>query len=168
MELVNIDKRNYQIGGIILVILGLIGMFLPEFATGLFHVLLAAILVLGGIIFFIAGFSGGWLNYLVGIILLIVGILMFIYPSESLSALTFLMATWFLLMGIVQTIFAFAVRSEYRGWWSPLIVGILSFILGILVFMGWPENSRWIIGLFAGIELFLDGIMLLMLSAYGE
>jgi len=168
MEAVNIDRKSYQIGGIILLILGLIGMFLPEFASGMFLVLVAAILILGGIMFFIAGFHGGWLNYILGIILLAVGILMFVYPSHSLSAMTFLMGAWFLLMGIVQTIFAFAIKSEYNGWWSPLIVGVLSFILGILVFMGWPGNSDWIIGLFIGIELFLDGIMLLMLSAYGE
>ncbi len=168
MEAISIDKKNFQIGGIILLILGIIGMLLPEFASGVFLVLLAAILILGGIVFFIAGFHGGWLNYLLGIILLAVGILMLVYPSQSLSAMTFLMATWFLLMGIVQTIFAFAIKSDYDGWWSPLIIGVLSFILGILVFMGWPGNSDWIIGLFIGIELFLDGIMLLVLSAYGE
>ncbi len=168
MEVISIDKKNYQIGGVILLILGIIGMLLPEFASGMFLLLLAALLILGGIVFFIAGFYGGWLNFLLGIVLLAVGALMFIYPAESLSAMTFLMATWFLLMGIVQTIVAFAIKSDYDGWWAPLTVGILSFILGILVFMGWPANSDWIIGLFIGIELFLDGIMLLVLSAYGE
>ncbi len=168
MEAIYIDRRSYQIGGIILLILGIIGMLVPEFATGVFLVILAGMLILGGIIFFIAGFRGGWVNFLVGIILLIFGILMLVYYHQALSVMTFIVGAWLLLMGIVATIVAFAARSQYSGWWAPLITGILSFILGILVFMGWPENSDWLIGLFIGIELFLDGIMMLVLSAYGE
>ncbi len=168
MEAISIDKKSFRIGGIILIILGLIGMLLPEFATGMLLVLLAAILILAGIMFFIAGFYGGWANFLLGILLLIVGIVMLVYPSHSLSAMTFILGAWLILMGIVESILAFAIRSEYRGWGVPLITGILSFILGILVFAGWPSNSQWIIGLFVSIEIFLDGIMLLVLSAYGE
>ncbi len=168
MEAVYIDKKSYQIGGILLLILGIIGMIIPEFATGMILVMLAALLILGGIMFFIAGFKGGWLNYLLGILLLIVGILMIVYPAESLSTMTFILGSWFILMGIIESVFAFAVKSEYSGWWSPLVTGILSFILGVLVFAGWPSNSTWIIGLFVAIELFLDGIMLLVLSAYGK
>ena len=168
METVTVDRKSYPIGGIILLILGIIGMIIPELFSGAFLVILAALLILGGIMFFIAGFKGGWLNFLIGIILLAIGIAMLAYPWQSLSAMTFILGAWFLLMGVITTVFAFAVKSEYDGWWSPLITGILSFILGILIFMGWPGNSDWIIGLFIGIELFLDGIMLLVLSTYGE
>ena len=168
METIYIDRKSYMIGGIILLTLGILGMLLPTIASGMFLILIAALLVLGGIVFFIAGFQGGWLNFLVGIVLLALGILMFVYPHESLSAMTFILGAWFLLMGIVATIFAFAIKPDYEGWWAPLITGVLSFILGILVFMGWPGNTDWILGLFISIDLFLDGLMMLVLSAYGE
>ena len=168
METVTVDKSTYQIGGIILLVLGILGMALPEISTHIFLWMVGALLILGGVMFFVAGFKGGWLNFLIGIVLLAVGALMFLYQSESLSAMTFILAAWFLLMGVVTIVFAFAAKSQIDGWWSPLITGILSFILGTLIYFQWPENSDWVIGLFIGIELFLDGMMLLVLSMYGE
>ncbi len=168
METIAVDRKTYRIGGIILLVLGVLGMIVPGFYSGAFVFIVSVLLILGGVIFFIAGFYGGWLNFLAGIILIAVGSAMFLYPGGSLSAMTFILGAWFLLMGVITTIVALAVRSDYGGWWSPLITGILSFILGVLIFAGWPENSDWIIGLFIGIELFFDGMMLLVLSSYGE
>ncbi len=168
MEAFALDKKSYQIGGIFLLILGIIGMIIPELGTSLILYLIAALLILGGVAFFVAGFKGGWANIVAGIILLAVGILMFVYPSESLSVMTIILGIWFSLVGIVDILIAFMSKSNNVNWWAPLITGILSFILAILIFAGWPENSEWIIGLFVAIELFLEGIMLLVISAYGE
>ena len=49
-----------------------------------------------------------------------------------------------------------------RGW--VLLSGFLSFLLGILIWAGWPESSAWVIGLFVAIDLIAGGWALVMLA----
>ena len=45
-----------------------------------------------------------------------------------------------------------------------LLSGFLSFLLGILIWAGWPESSAWVIGLFVAIDLIAGGWALVMLA----
>ncbi len=165
-----IDPKPYKITGVILLILGLLGIIFPHFSTAFILYFIAFLVLVGGALFVIIGFKGGKgaLGVItVGILLLIMGILMFVYPAHSLSAMTLLLGIFFLMVGIASLFFAYGIHP-ISGWQAPVVTGILSLILGVLIFMGWPNNSEWLIGLFIGIELLLQGIALMALGYYAS
>ena len=41
------------------------------------------------------------------------------------------------------------------GW--VLLNGIITLVLGILIWQEWPQAAYWVIGLFVGIDMLLDG-----------
>ena len=51
---------------------------------------------------------------------------------------------------------AFQLRPV-RGWGWVLTGGILSIVLGALIFFQWPVSGLFAIGLFVAIELIIDG-----------
>ncbi len=170
MEGPTIDPKPYQWGGIILLILGILGIIFPYFASALIVFIIAFLLLIGGIMFLVVAFKGGggfWGNLIIGIVFLAIGILMFIYPIPSLSVMTLIMGIFFAIVGIASFVLSFMVHPV-PGWWAPIVSGVLSLILAALVFMGWPENSEWIIGLFVGIDLLLEGIALMAVGYMAE
>ncbi len=165
-----IDPKPYKITGVILLILGILGIIFPYFASAMVVFIIASLLLVGGVLFFIVGLKGGkgaWAGILLGVILVAVGILMFVYPSPTLAVMTLIMGIFFLIVGIASLFLAYGVHP-LKGWWAPIVSGVLSLILGILVLIGWPSNSEWIIGLFVGIDLLFEGFALMTLGYYVE
>ena len=44
-----------------------------------------------------------------------------------------------------------------KGWGWPLVGGIISIILGLLIIAQWPISGFWVIGLFVAIEMIVSG-----------
>jgi uncharacterized membrane protein HdeD (DUF308 family) len=53
---------------------------------------------------------------------------------------------------------------DHRGWGWLLASGILSLILGVLIWAQWPASGLWVIGLLVGIQLLFTGWSLVMLA----
>src|SRR5205807_851386 len=71
----------------------------------------------------------------------------------------------FLLMGGAFRIVAALVgRLEHRGW--LLLNGVITLLMGILIWRQWPWSGLWVIGLFVGIEMIFYGWSLVMLTAW--
>jgi uncharacterized membrane protein HdeD (DUF308 family) len=49
-----------------------------------------------------------------------------------------------------------------------LVNGVISLVLGMLIWRRWPVAGLWVIGLFVGIEMLLNGWSLVMLSMTGR
>jgi hypothetical protein len=45
------------------------------------------------------------------------------------------------------------------------VSGIVTFLLGILVWIQWPESALWLIGTLVGIDMIFNGIWLVMLAS---
>ena len=48
------------------------------------------------------------------------------------------------------------------GGFFLLISGIITLLLGIMIYSRWPESSTYIIGIYLGIKLALDGLTLFL------
>ncbi len=161
-----VDPGSYGTLGLLLLILGIIGIIFPYFAATMVVWLIAFLLIIGGfaLVFGTAYVDrrnfGGWL---LGLILLIFGFLMLFYPAHSAAAIMLIMGIFFIITGIGTIIFAIAVR-EYRGWWLGIVSGSISLLLAVLVFMHWPSAAQWLLGIFVGIDLLLQGISLMLIS----
>lgn len=80
-------------------------------------------------------------------------------PLGGAATLGMLLAVYF----FTDSFSSFAMTSmQYpnKTWWIWLINGLLSFALGIVLVVGWPFSSLYLVGLFIGVSLFFDGIAL--------
>jgi len=59
--------------------------------------------------------------------------------------------------------FAFELHP-LKGWGWMLFNGIISLIIAIIFLIGWPLNNLWLVGLFIGISIFMDGLVLLIMG----
>jgi uncharacterized membrane protein HdeD (DUF308 family) len=44
-----------------------------------------------------------------------------------------------------------------KGWGWVLVSGIITALAGVVIALGWPVNSLWILGLFLACDLLLQG-----------
>lgn len=161
---------GFAIGlGVFLIILGVIAIARPFFATVAATLFLGLLLLLNGIFQIVYSFQTNirgnfWLKFLGGLIYSVGGLLIMFNPLPSLIALTLVVGISILVASIFQVILAFELRPA-RHWDWVLLSGVLGIILGILIWHRWPENSAWAIGLLLGINLIFDGLWIILLSS---
>ena len=105
---------------------------------------------------------GFLIHVFVGLLYLVVGGLMVEHPVQAAEGLTLLLAAALLLGGAVRVTFALIESFAGRGW--MLLNGVISVLLGVMIWQQWPAASLWVIGLFIGIDLVFSGWMSLMLG----
>ncbi|MGH6945349.1 MAG: HdeD family acid-resistance protein [Geminicoccaceae bacterium] len=154
--------------GIVLAVLGVLAIALPVVATLAVGIFIGWLLVIGGIAQLVHAFSerrwrGFFLHFLGGLVYLVVGGLILIDPFGGALALTILLAAFLVVEGIFQILLALRIRP-FRNWGWVVASGIITLVLGILIFAGWPSTALWVIGLLVGIHLLTSGIALIMLG----
>ena len=153
---------------ILMIIAGIIAMFAPWEAGLVITLVVGWSAIFNGCAQIVFGFRthGGWhiaLEVILGIIYIIAGIFLLMHPVGGLLALTLFLASFLLVYGIFALVLAFRMRP-YRGWGWVLFDGIITILLGILIWAHWPFNSGWVVGTLFGISIFVSGITRLMVS----
>ena len=154
--------------GILMIILGVVAMAAPVVATIAIQVMLGWLLVISGIAegihaFMVKEWRGFLLELLSAVLYLGVGLLLLVDPLKGALALTLILAVFLLVEGIFKIITALRVR-DHRGWGWLLASGIVSVVLGVLIWKQWPTSGLWVIGLLVGIQLLFTGWSLVMLA----
>jgi uncharacterized membrane protein HdeD (DUF308 family) len=106
--------------------------------------------------------GGLFLNLLVGVLYIVVGIMVLANPKATAMTITLIMAIFFILDGIFRIIIALATRFPQWGW--MLVNGIVTLILGLIIWQQWQNLGLRIIGLFIGIDLIISGWTWVMVS----
>lgn len=153
--------------GILLVILGIIALVDSVSVTVISMFLFGWVLLVAGIIEAVQAFRhrrGGhlFLHVLNAVLSIIVGLMLIRHPLAGALVITLLLAAYFTVAGIFRIVAALSMRIQGWGW--ALADGIITLILGILVWTGWPVSGLWIIGLFIGIDLIIVGWSEIMLA----
>ncbi|HEV3260302.1 MAG TPA: HdeD family acid-resistance protein [Gemmataceae bacterium] len=153
--------------GIALMILGFAAIG-SAFITALATMLAFGILLLMGAVvqvanaFFGRRWRGFFLHLLAGILYFIAGMFMIERPVEAALGLTMVLAACLLVGGIFRIVLSVAERFEGWGW--VLLNGIVSVLLGGVI---WRQGLIWgieIIGLFVGLEMLFTGLSWVMLA----
>ncbi|MGE3806190.1 MAG: HdeD family acid-resistance protein [Gemmataceae bacterium] len=152
--------------GLGLVILGLSAIGASIFATLVFTVFFGGMMMAGGVLevissFFARRWQGFVLHLLSGLLYLIVGLLMLEHPIEAAAALTLLLAAFLLVGGALRM--TFSAMHQFPSWGWIFFSGLVSFVLGIMIWRRWPGDF-WFVGLFLGIELLFNGMTWVMLA----
>jgi uncharacterized membrane protein HdeD (DUF308 family) len=64
--------------------------------------------------------------------------------------------------GLFRIVTAISVRYPNWGW--MLLNGVVSLVLGIMIWRQWPLSGLWVIGLFVGIQMIFNGWSFVMLA----
>lgn len=127
----------------------------------------ALALVTGFMEFFPAFFSKNVthrvLTILMALIRIAAGIYLFFLPVAGKTLLTLFLGVLFLIEGIFCVLASFKLRPA-SGWLWVLLKGISAFILGEVIYMRWPNDSDYVIGLLFGIYCIFVGAALLALD----
>ena len=100
---------------------------------------------------------------LVGLAYLCFGGYLIMHPVLGVTSLTLVLASLFLVEGILDIIMFFKMRSTRGSSWV-LVDGIITLLLGLLIYFHWPWSSLWAIGTLVGISMIISGVTRVMLS----
>ena len=91
------------------------------------------------------------------------GVYLIAHPSLGVVALTLVLASLFLVEGIFDIALFFQMRAVGGSSWI-LVDGIVTLLLGLMIYLQWPSSSNWAIGTLVGVSLIISGITRVMLS----
>jgi len=165
-DILNKFSKNSKITGIIFIILGLIGIFFPLFISISSAIFLGWILLFSGFVALYHTLNTnkkdlfGWLK---AFVLIFFGGLTVVNPMPGVATIGILFAIYFAMDAFANFALAISLKGTPR-WWLILINAVISAVLSFLFISSWPFGAVYYVGLFIGISLFFDGIMLLSLS----
>jgi uncharacterized membrane protein HdeD (DUF308 family) len=153
--------------GIALVILGMIAIGYAVEMTIVSVLFLGWLLIIGGIFEVIHGFSrrqwsGFFINLLAGVLYAVAGAVMIANPALAAVSLTLLIAIILIVAGLFRLVVAFSTPLHHRGW--LILNGVISILLGVMIWRSWPVSGLWVIGMFIGIDMIFDGWTEIMLA----
>jgi putative heme transporter len=150
--------------GLLLALLGVVALGAVVFTSIASVLLYGALLVVGGLFEVVHAFrirrSGPFLMFLLGGILsLVVGALVLSRPGLGLVALTLLLAGYFFASGLFRGITS--LMDRYGGWGWDFAYGLVSVVLGAIIFAQLPASSLWVLGVVVGVEILTRGFSLM-------
>lgn len=154
------NKAGFIAFGIILVLLGLITLS-ARFLIGFVVIsIFGWFLLIGGLVQIVQAFlAKKWSSFFVfltmGILSFVVGGIIILNPILSAVALALLLATFFIVGGLIQ-IFSSLIH-RYPNWGWIFSAGIINFLLGFAIWNNWPLSGLSMFGWFIGVALIVNG-----------
>jgi uncharacterized membrane protein HdeD (DUF308 family) len=154
--------------GVSLIILGMLAVGSPFLAAVAINAVIAWLIVLAGVVHLIVAFhtreAGGLIwRLLVGLAYVFFGAYLIAHPTLGVASLTLVLASLFLVEGILNIALFFRMRSFQGSSWV-LIDGIITLLLGLMIYAQWPSSSAWAIGTLVGVSMIISGVTRVLLS----
>ena len=160
-EMLKKIKADVILSAILCVVLGVVLFVWSDQTISMICMVLAAGLVVMGIVDLIGYFVNHRLTSfsgMLGLILVLVGIWLFMKPEYIAMIIPIVIGVILAVHGISDIKVAFETKGNgYEKWWGPMLLGIVSLILGIICIV----NAFGVVSLamkFIGIALIYDGI----------
>ena len=163
------DRKRLMGYGILSIIFGFIGLYMSTVMTMTTILILGIFMIVVGVVFLVEAFSspdwqGKLINLGLSILYIGAGTVTVVNPVATAVWFTLFLAIFLAMIGILRIIMAFQIKSRTRAWAWVAFGGMLNILLGVLVYMGWPESGLWVIGMFISIELIIHGFNAIVLS----
>lgn len=148
--------------GIIQIVVGLfcwIDVTAASFA-GVF--IIGGLLVVAGILqmvhaYAVRGWAGFLLYLLLGAFYILGGFLLMAEPLRGSLIITIVVAVLLVVSGITRLIMA-ATHRHMQGLWLVILSGVVSILVGVMLYESLPWSSLWMLGTLIAIELVFFGI----------
>jgi uncharacterized membrane protein HdeD (DUF308 family) len=163
------ESVGWSIGvSVLMIIAGVLAIVIPPVAGITVLLIVAWLLMFSGAFHFVFAWhtrtAGGLIwEVLLGILYLSVGVYALLHPVAGLASLTLLLAAYLLVEGVLELVLSFRLRPMRGSSWL-LLDGVITLILGILIWRTWPSSTEWVIGTLVGISMLFSGISRLAIS----
>jgi uncharacterized membrane protein HdeD (DUF308 family) len=152
--------------GVALVLLGVLALGDVVAVTLASAVFVGAMFLVGGIFHLIHAFmvktwSGFLMNVLAGVLYVIGGALIMDEPIAGALLITIFLIAALVVGGALRITVALRHR-EIGGWWLMVLSGLVSVVIGILLYGSLPWSGLWVLGTLIGVELLVQGVTWLM------
>lgn len=159
----------FLLRGLVAILFGALALIWPQITLLTLVIIFGAFVLLDGIFSVIAGITSRkenfywWTLLFTGLLEIAIGLLTLFWPNVTGIVLLYLIASWAVIIGILDIVLAIQIRREIKNEWMLILDGIFSVLIGVLLFV-FPAASAmavaWLIGLFA---IFL-GIVFIILA----
>jgi len=148
--------------GIALIIFGMIALGNLIQATEAVIFVTGIMLMVAGVVQIAHAFGAtGWGKViywvLSGLLYVAAGFVALMNPMIAAAVFTLLLAATVFALGVVRIVAGFDAKPA-QGWGWVVAGGVLTLLFGILIGIGWPINSLWLIGMLLGIDLIFQGV----------
>lgn len=156
--------KGLLVRGVVAIIFGLLAIFVPGIALPILAILFGVFAFVDGIIaFFVGIYARSWGFILEGVIGILIGLFTLFYTDKAILLFLVVIALWALITGIFEIIAAIELRRHISDEIWLLMLGIISILFGIVVFVN-PLISAIAISIVIGVYAILFGIFLVALS----
>ena len=154
--------------GVLLIVFGILAIGSPLLAAVTVNALIAWLIILAGVVHLILAFHARgagsviW-RLLVGVAYIVFGGYLLVHPLLGVASLTLLLATLFLIEGVLDIVLYTRIRSAQGSTWL-LFDGLVTLLLSLLIWAHWPSSSAWAIGTLVGVSMIMSGVTRIMMS----
>ncbi len=154
--------------GVLSILAGMAAIGSPFLTGALVTTIIGVSLIFGGILELmmasgVGGRKAGPAAFLGGVLAIFAGGILIAHPVLGAAVVGMILIAFFLLDGVSRSILALQLKPM-PGWGWQLFSGIISILLGILLWQGWPLSGMWAIGVLIGIRLLFAGFGILFLA----
>ena len=100
---------------------------------------------------------------LVGLAYIGFGIYLVLHPAIGVASLTLVLSSLFLIEGVLDIILYTRIRALRGSVWV-LLDGIITLLLGLMIYTQWPSSSQWAIGTLVGASMLVSGMTRVLMS----
>jgi uncharacterized membrane protein HdeD (DUF308 family) len=164
----------FLVEGIVLLVLGVLAIMLPPFATLTVTIIFGWIFLVSGLIGWVTtlgarGAPGFWWSLLSAVLATAAGLLLLIQPAGGALSLTLLLIAFFVIEGVVSILYALEHRRELSGRWEWMLVsGLIDLVLAGIIYAGLPGTAAWALGVLVGVNLIFGGIALIAMALHAR
>ena len=153
---------------VVLIVCGILAILLPiEMSLGVV-IVIAWLLMISGVVQLIQairGKTGGsriWAG-IIGVIFFSMGLFLRLHLGIGIAAFTLALIWFFVVQGVIDVLTYFRMRKTGASAWQ-LFEGVITLILGLMIWRHWPSGSLWVVGTLVGINMIMTGMTRLMLA----
>ncbi len=149
---------RFALRGVLAIVFGVLALIWPDSTKLALVLLFGAFAFVDGIFAVATGiaarghFERWWAILLEGIAGIVIGVLTFFWPNITALVLLYFIAAWAVTTGIFEIVAAIEFRHVISGEWGMILAGLLSVLLGTLLFV-FPGAGMvsvvWLIGVYA-------------------
>src|SRR5919112_2860012 len=151
--------------GVAMLILAIVGFTQP----GTIIKIIGAYLVIDGALKLVGAFTNKKddpsrvMNVITGIIGVVVGIYAFTNPVSAAIIVTYVIAVWVIILGILLVVWGVQLRERFEEYWLLIVLGVLSVLFGLLVFNNFLAGLLTLASLFVA-YMVVGGILAILLG----
>jgi uncharacterized membrane protein HdeD (DUF308 family) len=156
---------SMSIFGAIAILLGILAMLAPGLTGLSVAVFLGFVVLAAGFVRILWAFSAGSLgkgilSFVIGALTVICGLMLVTDPLLATGFLTIILAVYFIVDGIAEIAAGTQRRPKPGSGWL-IFGGIVSLVLGIMIWSQFPLSGAWAMGILLGIKLFTIGLIMI-------